>query len=151
VNGSADKPSGGSWGTFSDARLKTVEGAFHAGLAQVLKLNPVVYRYKEQNALGINDHDPHVGFVAQDVEKVIPEAVSKDAQGYRLVNNDPILWTMLNAIKEQQAIIEKQQEQIRAQQAQIAQLASQVTAIQASLKEKGTLAAEHAHPGTTGR
>jgi hypothetical protein len=115
VNGSADKPGGGSWGTFSDARLKTVFGAFHPGLAQVLKLHPIVYRYKEQNALGIKDTEEHVGFVAQDVEKVIPEAVTKDAEGYRIVNNDPILWTMLNAIKEQQG-------EIRALQARLAQL-----------------------------
>jgi hypothetical protein len=105
VNGTADKPGGGSWGVFSDARLKTVFGAFHPGLAQVLKLHPIVYRYKEQNALGIKDTEEHVGLVAQDVEKVIPEAVTKDAQGYRILNEDPILWAMLNAIKEQQGEI----------------------------------------------
>jgi len=32
VNGSADKPGGGSWGTFSDRRLKTLHGSFNAGL-----------------------------------------------------------------------------------------------------------------------
>jgi hypothetical protein len=37
---------------------------------------------------------------------VIPEAVSANSQGYLLVNNDPILWTMLNAIKEQQVELE---------------------------------------------
>jgi len=47
-----------------------------------------------------------------------------------LVNNDPILWTMLNAIKEQQALINKQQRQIK-------QLTSQMGAILTSLKSKG--------------
>ena len=28
VNGNADKPGGGSWGTYSDGRLKTVNGSF---------------------------------------------------------------------------------------------------------------------------
>jgi len=28
--------------------------------------------------------------------------VTKNAAGYLMVNNDPIIWTMLNAIKEQQ-------------------------------------------------
>ena len=106
VNGSADKPGGGSWGTFSDGRLKTVEATYNAGLDAVLKLTPVRYRYKEQNSMGIKDDQEHVGFVAQDVEKVIPEAVSRNSQGYLLVNNDPIQWTMLNAIKQQQAEIE---------------------------------------------
>jgi hypothetical protein len=133
VNGSADKPGGGSWGTFSDARLKTVEGRFQAGLDEILRLNPINYRYKEQNPLGIKDREEHVGFVAQEVEKVIPEAVSQDSQGYRILNNDPILWAMLNAIKQQQAVIQKQADEINAQQAQIAHLASQVELIQARL------------------
>ena len=40
------------------------------------------------------------------------ESVTKTADGYRMVNNDPILWTMLNAIKEQQTQIAAQQNQI---------------------------------------
>ena len=40
------------------------------------------------------------------MQKIIPEAVTKNDMGYLLVNNDPIMWTMLNAIKEQQNQIE---------------------------------------------
>src|SRR5262249_23554476 len=134
VNGSADKPGGGSWGTFSDARLKTLRGEFEPGLAEVLKLHPVRYRYKQENALGIKDDREHVGFVAQDIEHVIPDAVSRDGKGYRIVNNDPILWAMLNAIKEQQALIRGQRDQIEAQQAEIGQLVSQVATIRASVR-----------------
>ncbi len=136
VNGSADKPGGGSWDVFSDARLKTVEGGFDAGLEAILKLTPVRYRYKEQNGMGIKDTREHVGFVAQEVEKVIPEAVSRNGRGYLLVNNDPILWAMLNAIKEQQALIREQRDQIRAQHAQIEKLQSlegRMAALQAKL------------------
>jgi hypothetical protein len=123
--------------------LKTVEGSFQAGLNEILRLNPINYRYKQHNALGIKDTDRHVGFVAQEVEKVIPEAVTKDSQGYRIVNNDPILWAMLNAIKQQEALIQKQADEIKAQQAQLdtqqavmAQLLAQVRVIQASLAGK---------------
>jgi hypothetical protein len=38
VNGSADKPCGGSWGVFSDRRLKTLGGNFDSGLSQILEL-----------------------------------------------------------------------------------------------------------------
>src|SRR5208337_142268 len=148
VNGSADKPGGGSWGTYSDRRLKTLQGSFDSGLSQILKLHPVRYRYNKENALGIRDEQEHVGLVAQDVQAVIPEAVTENNKGYLLLNNDPILWSMLNAIKEQQAQIHKQQEQIKAQQAQINgqqkqnkiqqaridRLTSHVSAIQASLE-----------------
>jgi len=41
------------------------------------------------------------------VRRVIPEAVTQNSRGYLLVNNDPILWTMLNAIQEQQREISR--------------------------------------------
>ena len=94
---------GTTWGVFSDARLKDVEGNYQAGLAELMKLQPVRFRYKVGNALGIENHEQQVGFVAQQVEQVIPEAVSMNASGYRQLNVDPILWTMLNATKELKA------------------------------------------------
>src|SRR5437867_2921128 len=106
VNGNASKVGGGSWAVFSDDRLKTIKGRFSYGLSEVLKLNPIHYRYKQDNPLGIPDEAEHVGFSAEEVQKVIPEAVSENSKGYLLLNNDPILWAMLNAIKEQQKEIE---------------------------------------------
>jgi hypothetical protein len=135
VNGSADKSGGGSWGTFSDRRLKTLGGSYSSGLNQILKIHPVRYRYKADNAMGIRDHDEHVGLVAQEVQKVIPEAVTENSRGFLLVNNDPIIWAMLNAIKEQQAVIHKQQQQI-------ARLNSRVRAIQASLSTSSHFGSE---------
>jgi hypothetical protein len=134
VNGGADKPGGGSWGTFSDRRLKTLGGAFGSGLSKILKINPVRYRYKADNAMGIRDTDEHIGVVAQEIQKVIPEAVTENSKGYLLVNNDPIIWTMLNAIKEQQGLIHTQQVQAQLQQAKIDRLSRQVRAVQAALK-----------------
>src|SRR5579863_152566 len=134
VNGNADKTGGGSWGTFSDGRLKNLNGSFNTGLSQVLKIHPVRYRYKADNALGLRDSEEHIGVVAQDVQKVIPEAVTENSKGYLMVNNDPIIWTMLNAIKEQQGLIHTQQVQVRLQQAKIDRLSRQVRAVQAVLK-----------------
>jgi hypothetical protein len=54
-----------------------------------------------------------IGFGAQALQKVIPEAVSANASGYLMVNNDPILWTMLNAIKEQQQQIQELKQEVR--------------------------------------
>ena len=87
---------------FSDGRLKNLNGSFSSGLSQVLKIHPVRYRYKADNPLGIRDTDEHIGVVAQEVRQVIPEAVTENSKGYLMVNNDPIIWSMLNAIKEQQ-------------------------------------------------
>ena len=130
VNGSADKSGRGSWGTFSDSRLKTVEATYDPGLEAILKLTPVRYRYKEQNGMGIKDDQEHIGFVAQEVEKVIPEAVSRNSRGYLLLNNDPILWTMLNAIKQQQAEIEALTRSAHEKDAQIQRLTQQAQELQ---------------------
>jgi len=113
VNGTASKPGGGTWSVFSDERLKNIKGPFTSGLKAVMQLQPLHYEYKPKNALGIKMEGQHVGFAAQAVQKVIPEAVSETANGYLMVNNDPIIWTMLNAIKEQQKEIEKLKTEVR--------------------------------------
>ena len=113
VNGNASKPGGGSWNVFSDIRLKNVRGTFNTGLKAVMQLQPIRYEYRSNNSLGIVSGGEHVGFSAQEVQKVIPQAVSQTEGGYLMVNNDPIIWTMLNAIKEQQKEIVELKQQIR--------------------------------------
>jgi Chaperone of endosialidase len=113
VNGDASKNGGGSWQSFSDERLKIIKGSFNSGLNAVMRLQPLRYEYKKDNALGLKSEGEHVGFGAQAVQKIIPEAVTKNVNGYLMVNNDPILWTMLNAIKEQQKEIAELKGQIK--------------------------------------
>ncbi|HEV8369678.1 MAG TPA: tail fiber domain-containing protein [Pyrinomonadaceae bacterium] len=113
VNGTANKPGGGSWDIFSDERLKNIKGRFNRGLNAVLQLQPLRYEYKRNNGAGINSAGEYIGFGAQAVQQVVPEAVSRNANGYLQINNDPIIWTMLNAIKEQQIQIEQLKGQIR--------------------------------------
>jgi Chaperone of endosialidase len=113
VNGDASKTGGGSWQVFSDERLKSIKGRFTSGLSAVMQLQPLRYEYRPNNALGLNSNGEHVGFGAQALQRVIPEAVTMSDKGYLLVNNDPIIWTMLNAIKEQQKEIEQLRAEIR--------------------------------------
>jgi hypothetical protein len=103
VSGDASKSAGGgSWQVFSDERLKNIKGRFNSGLKAVMQLQPIRYSYKPDNALGLQSEKEQIGFGAQALQKVVPEAVTRNANGFLTVNNDPILWTMLNAIKEQQ-------------------------------------------------
>lgn len=118
VNGNASKPGGGSWSNFSDARLKNIRGSFNRGLSAVMQMEPLRYEYKSDNALKLKSNGEHIGFSAQEIQKIIPEAVTKTGDGFLLVNNDPILWTMLNAIKEQQKEIEELKAQIEELKAQ---------------------------------
>ncbi len=136
VNGAADKPGGGSWGTFSDERLKNIKGRFTPGLKAVMQLKPLRYEYKPDNALGLKLEGEQVGFSAQAVQRVIPEAVTKNDKGYLLVNNDPIIWTMLNAVKEQQQQIERQQKQIATLLTSNAALNARLRGVEKSLRKK---------------
>ena len=136
VNGTADKLGGGSWATFSDERLKNIKGRFTPGLKAVMQLQPLHYEYKHDNALNLQSDGEYVGFSAQAVQLIIPEAVSKNQQGYLLVNNDPILWAMLNAIKEQEKEIrdqrltnEQQQARIKQQQAELTRQQQELSAL----------------------
>ena len=117
VNGDADKTGGNTWLSFSDERLKNIKGRFNLGLRAVMQLQPIRYEYLKNNALGLKSDGEHIGFGAQAVQKIIPEAVTKNREGYLMVNGDPILWTMLNAIKEQQKEIAELKGQIRKLQA----------------------------------
>jgi hypothetical protein len=113
VNGTASKPGGGTWSVFSDERLKNIKGTFNTGLNALMQLRPVRYEYKPNNALGIKMGGEQIGFGAQTLQKVIPEAVTQNTNGFLMVNSDPIIWTMLNAIKEQQKEIVELKRQIR--------------------------------------
>ncbi len=90
VNGNASKTTGGTWAVFSDVRLKKINGSYNSGLKAVMQLQPLRFNYKPENGAGIKSDGEHVGFAAQEVQKVIPEAVMKSSNGYLMVNSDPI-------------------------------------------------------------
>ena len=114
VQGDADKSAGGtSWGVFSDERLKDIKGSYSRGLSAVMGLQPVRFSYKKDNALKLQTDSENIGFSAQALQKLVPEAVTKSPSGYLVVHSDAVLWAMLNAIKEQQAEIQQLKGQIQ--------------------------------------
>ncbi|MFA5050726.1 MAG: tail fiber domain-containing protein, partial [Patescibacteria group bacterium] len=106
-NDDAAKTTTTTWTTTSDGRLKNVVGTYDRGLAEIMRINPIRYTYKENNALGIVVPGVHIGIIAQDVQKVIPEAITVDSTGYLHYNGDPVIWASVNAIKEQQKEIDE--------------------------------------------
>ena len=109
------KPSTSSWTIVSDERLKTIKGNYTKGLKEILQLNTITYYYR--NA-GERQFQPevlknlNVGYSAQEVQKIFPEAVGVDDDGYLNLNMHAILVAYTNAIKEQQTQIDEQQKQI---------------------------------------
>ena len=115
VNGNASKVGGGTWAVFSDERLKHMRGTFTRGLSDLLRLQPMRFEYLADNPLGLRGQGEYVGFSAQAVREVVPEAVSMSGSGYLQLHSDPLLWTMLNAIKELEARTRTENEQLRRQ------------------------------------
>ena len=92
----------------SDSRLKTVVGKIDNALAQLQTLNGVRYKWnqlaKDLNPVYQND-DAQIGMLAQEVQKVAPEAV-KEVDGYLTVSYDRIIPLIVEAIKELKALID---------------------------------------------
>jgi trimeric autotransporter adhesin len=103
----------GYWKIPSDGALKDVGGAFTRGLQEILALNPVRYFYKKDNSMQLPSDQELYGYVAQEVEKVIPEAVRHDKSGYLSMYSDPILLALVNAVKELNAQNDDLQAQIK--------------------------------------
>lgn len=92
-----------SWDVASDARLKTVEGKYARGLDEILKVQPVDFRYKDMPERNLSSAELRHGVVAQELAKSFPDAVTKGSDGYYSVNTDPVFWASVNAIKELKA------------------------------------------------
>ena len=148
------------WDTYSSRRWKTNIQTLHGALGRVEQLRGVSYDLKANGK-----HE--VGVIAEEVGAVVPEVVtwekdSKEAQG---VDYGRLTALLIEATKEQQALIRKQQEQIKvqqmqiqaerkrgdAQQAQIARLTRQVRTIQAAFNDTGSGVRTVKAEGTTAR
>lgn len=103
VNGTAAKTGGGSWSNLSDRRLKNIKGDYTRGLEEVIALRPVRFTYREDNPLGLNSSEEQVGFIAQDVQLLFPEAIHQGAQGYLDFNMHSVNVALVNAVRELKA------------------------------------------------
>jgi hypothetical protein len=68
----------------------------------------------------------HVGLIAQEVQAVLPEAVSEDREGHMSLAYDSITALLVEAVKEQAAQIKEQAAQIKALQQRISDLEQSV-------------------------
>jgi hypothetical protein len=107
--GEAYKTQGGSsWNVSSDRRLKQDVRTYEPGLDEVLRLRPVRFRYRDDLKLGLTSAKEEVGFIAQEVREVIPDAITEGKDGYLMLKADPIHWAAINAIQELNAKLEEQ-------------------------------------------
>lgn len=87
--------------TTSDQRYKkNIEDMDHS-LDKVLSLRGVTYDFRTNEFPEKKFQDgKQVGLIAQEVERIIPEVVDTDKQGYKSVNYQALVAPLINAIKE---------------------------------------------------
>jgi hypothetical protein len=94
--------------SLSDARLKENVRNATEGLEVINALRPVRFDWKA--GFG-NDRKNQLGFIAQEVETVFPDAVSEwsktdgETEAYKTVGPGAIIPVLVKAIQEQQALI----------------------------------------------
>jgi trimeric autotransporter adhesin len=114
----------------SDERFKKNIEPLQTALDKVMNLKGVSYEWKEKKGFG---KGKDIGFIAQDVESVIPELVHTDDQGYKSVAYDKITPVLVEAFKEQQKIVADQKNIILKQNALISDLAGQLEILRADV------------------
>jgi len=87
------------YGSPSDIRLKANVTNIHDGLAKVLTLNGITYNWNDL-ATNQNKESRESGIIAQELLKVLPEAVVEKDDGFLTVKYDRIIPLLIEAIKE---------------------------------------------------
>ena len=100
----------------SDARLKANIISLGATLSKLLQIDGKSYTMKKDES-----DKQKIGLLAQDIEKVFPELVS-ESNGIKSVNYQGLVPVLINALKEQDAMMKEQDNRLSKQQSEIDEL-----------------------------
>jgi uncharacterized protein YqkB len=112
-NSSSQKAKANAWDTYSDSRIKTNRQPIINAIDKINLLNPTYYNqhdsYVEDDLLNIDYNNSYksLGFIAQEVYEVIPEAVNMGTTNELwAMDYTKLIPILTKAIQEQQAQIE---------------------------------------------
>tara|TARA_Y100000004_G_C8665319_1_gene306966 strand:- start:141 stop:569 length:429 start_codon:yes stop_codon:yes gene_type:complete len=103
----------------SDLRLKDIKGLITNPLHKLKQLNGIVFNWNDL-AKQLANHDTnvdHVGLIAQDVEKVLPEVIRQspigknEGEDYKTIWYDKLVPLLVEAIKELSDKVDRLEEQ----------------------------------------
>ncbi len=129
IGGVRGNGAGGTmYSTTSDRRLKQNIKTFKRGLATLDKINPAIYQMKS------NPNQDEIGFIAQDLQKVLPIAVGGNptddvVESPMTVDYGRITPVLVAAIKEQQEIIKSLKERLDSQDKHFLELKTEIAKI----------------------
>ena len=114
----------------SDSRLKNIGTPYTSGMDKLNQLKIYNYTFKS---------DPkrkRVGVIAQDLMKIFPDAVSKDEDGYYLIRQEDIFYSMVNAVKELNKKISAIIESLKNPSEKSVALAEKINVLETEIKQQ---------------
>ena len=114
-SGDGSRAVANTWAVFSDIRYKENIHPLENSLEKILRIRGVSYDWKKS---GIGT----IGFVAQELEEIIPEMVYTNDEGYKSVDYSRITPLLVESIKEQQATINSLLQQLQELQNEVEEL-----------------------------
>jgi hypothetical protein len=100
LGGGAYSQSG--WASGSDIRLKKDVTPITGALDKITKLEGVTFRWRDASKDPGSESGKHFGFIAQQVEPIIPEAVSTGPDSYKSLDYPSLSALLAEGIKDQQ-------------------------------------------------
>ncbi|WP_374028244.1 tail fiber domain-containing protein [Bdellovibrio bacteriovorus] len=119
VNGTAG---GTSWANTSDRRFKRNIATIDSSLEKVLQLRGVTYDWRTDEFPQKNfEKGQQVGLIAQEVQSVFPDVVTKDNEGFLAVQYANLVAPLIEAMKEFHAKWNSENEALKAENAALRQ------------------------------
>ena len=114
-----------SFNTTSDSRIKKDIVDNTQGLEVINKIRVCNFKYRtaeeidapelqeyDLKNLAVSNTKLQIGAIAQEIEEVLPDTVTYSDWGVRDINTDPLVWHLVNAVKELSAEVEQLKSQI---------------------------------------
>ncbi len=129
VQNSQTNPIADAWSTYNSARWMANVQTIRNALNRIMQLRGVDYTRIENN-------EPDIGLVAEEVGQIIPHAVTYEVNGTdaRSLDYGRLVALLVEGIKEQQELIEHQDEQNAILESRLTRLESELGEIKAMLE-----------------
>jgi len=100
----------GAWQQLSDSDLKENITPLENPIEKIKAINGIKFTWKDPEI----STDEQVGVLAQEVEQVLPQAVSTNDEGNKMISYASLIPLLIEAVKEQQKTIETLQAELAA-------------------------------------
>jgi len=120
TNGAYNEKNVTTWETTSDERIKKNIVDNTVGLEKIKQIRIRNFEYRKPEEItelpdhaAINKDGVQLGVIAQEIQQVLPECVTENSTGVLSVSTDPLVWHLINAVKQLSAEVESLKSQLK--------------------------------------